>query len=68
MLQKSSRQHSGSGLPVCFAKKVAGIAIACNPAFIADARFFENIVVSRGLILGMFTDTESARSWLMGIK
>lgn len=47
------------------APKVARIAIACNPAFIADARFFENVVVNRGLSLGMFTDIESARSWLM---
>ena len=47
------------------APKVARIAIACNPAFIADARFFENVVVNRGLSLAMFTDIESARSWLM---
>jgi len=44
---------------------VVKIAIACNSAFITDARFFENVVVNRGLILCMFTDTGSARSWLM---
>ncbi|MCF8382013.1 MAG: hypothetical protein K9G39_00220 [Chlorobium sp.] len=47
------------------APKVARIAIVYNPAFIADAQFFENVVVNRGLILGMFTDLESARNWLM---
>ncbi|MGB8248066.1 MAG: hypothetical protein WCE98_08665 [Chlorobium sp.] len=41
------------------------IAIVCNPAFVADARFFENVVVNRGLILRMFIDPESAGRWLM---
>lgn len=41
------------------------IAIACNPKFQDDARFFENVVVNRGMILRMFLDIESARSWLM---
>lgn len=40
------------------------IAIVCNPAFNADARFFENVVVNRGLTLQMFTDTKSAKRWL----
>jgi hypothetical protein len=46
------------------APKVAKIAIVCNPAFIQDAQFFENVTVNRGLTLKVFTDTESAKQWL----
>jgi hypothetical protein len=40
------------------------IAIVCNPAFVADAIFFENVTVNRGLTLRMFTDMDKAREWL----
>ncbi|ACD90596.1 MAG: hypothetical protein HGA57_06270 [Chlorobium limicola] len=44
--------------------RVFKIAIVCNPTFNADARFYENVVVNRGLNLRMFSDIEKARSWL----
>ncbi|NTV99621.1 MAG: hypothetical protein HGA70_10725 [Chlorobiaceae bacterium] len=48
--------------------KIVKIAIVCNPAFLSDASFFENVVVNRGLQLRMFTDSEAARHWLFEIE
>ena len=45
---------------------LAKVAIVCNPACLADASFFENVVVNRGLTLRVFTDAEIARRWLRG--
>jgi hypothetical protein len=44
---------------------VAKVAIVCNPAFLSDASFFEDIVVNRGLTFRVFTDIESANHWLV---
>ncbi|NTV92605.1 MAG: hypothetical protein HGA72_04835 [Chlorobiaceae bacterium] len=46
------------------APAVAKIAIICNPAFLSNANFFENVVVNRRLRLRVFTDIETARNWL----
>jgi hypothetical protein len=43
---------------------VAKVAIVCNPRFISDASFFEDVVVNRGLTLRVFTDSEVAMHWL----
>ena len=44
---------------------VAKVAIVCNPMFLHDAKFFEDVVVNRGLTLRVFTNTETARRWLL---
>jgi len=46
------------------APKVARIAIVCQPGVIADAQFWENVVVNRGLSARAFVDIEAARKWL----
>jgi hypothetical protein len=43
---------------------IVKVAIVCNPAFLSDASFFEDIVVNRCLRFRVFTDTQSARQWL----
>ena len=43
---------------------LAKIAIICNPVFLSNANFFENVVVNRYLRLRIFTETELARDWL----
>lgn len=43
--------------------KIVKVAIVCNPDFLSDAGFFENVVVNRGLQLKMFTDVDRARRW-----
>jgi hypothetical protein len=45
---------------------VAKVAVTCNPAFLPEASFFEDVVVNRGLSLRVFTDIETARTWLLG--
>ncbi len=45
---------------------VAKVAIVCNPASLADASFFEDVVVNRGLTLRVFTDATIALQWLRG--
>jgi len=55
----------GKSLVSRIQNKPITIAIACNPQFREDARFFENVVVNRGLTLRMFPDVESAEIWLM---
>jgi len=47
---------------------VAKVAIVCNPASLYDAKFFEDVVVNRGLTLRVFTDTETATRWLFGLS
>jgi hypothetical protein len=39
-------------------------AIVCNPRFLADARFWEDTAVNRGLSVRVFTDPDAARRWL----
>jgi hypothetical protein len=40
------------------------IATVCNPSFISDATFFEDVVVNRGATLRIFTDVDKAKEWL----
>ncbi len=40
-------------------------AVVCNPQSISDAKFWETVAVNRGLRVRAFTDTDSARSWLL---
>jgi hypothetical protein len=40
------------------------ISVVCDPRFLADARFWETVAVNRGLRVRVFTDVESAHSWL----
>lgn len=60
--------YAGKSLVSRIQNKRITIAIACNPKFREDARFFENVVVNRGLTLRMFPDIESARIWLMNAR
>ncbi len=46
------------------APRMAKIALACNPRFMADAVFWENVAVNRGLIVKVFKDIDDARAWL----
>jgi len=46
------------------APAVTRAAIVCNPKQIADARFWETVVVNRGLQVRVFTDTNAAARWL----
>ncbi len=46
------------------APHVARIAIVCNPKFIEDARFWEDVAVNRGLTVRMFRDMVAATKWL----
>lgn len=43
---------------------VGRVALVCDPKHIADARFFEDVAVNRGLTLRAFTDLEAAVVWL----
>ena len=40
-------------------------ALVYNPAFKDDAKFWEDAITNRGLIVRIFTDIEQARQWLM---
>jgi len=46
------------------APAVARVAIVCNPGFLSDMGFFEDVVVNRGLALHFFRDIDTAREWL----
>jgi hypothetical protein len=46
------------------APAVARVALVCNPKYIADARFWEDVAVNRGLTVRVFTEVEAARAWL----
>lgn len=46
------------------APAVARIALVCRPPQVADARFWEDVVVNRGLIARVFTDVDAAVAWL----
>ncbi len=43
---------------------VAKVAIVCHPEYLSDARFFEDVVVNRGLRFRLFIDRECALNWL----
>lgn len=46
------------------APKVARVAIVCQPRFAADAAFWEDVAVNRGLTVRMFRDVAAAETWL----
>jgi hypothetical protein len=46
--------------------KLSKIALVCNPEFLSDASFYEDVVVNRGVYLRVFTDNEKATNWLNG--
>jgi hypothetical protein len=46
------------------APAVAKAAIVCNPKYVTEARFWETVVVNRGLQVRVFTDTDAAACWL----
>ena len=46
------------------APRVARVAIACNPEFIKDARFWETVAVNRGVMVRVFPDLAEATKWL----
>jgi hypothetical protein len=46
------------------APTVAWVAIVCNPTQVADARFFEDVAVNRGLTVRVFTELDAAAAWL----
>ena len=50
------------------APRVARVALVCNPKFMEDAVFWENVAVNRGLIVKVFKEVELARAWLMSLK
>lgn len=43
---------------------VVRIAIVCGVAHVEDARFWETVVVNRGLLARAFTDLDAAKSWV----
>ena len=47
--------------------RVARVAIVCNPKFIDDARFFEDVAVNRGLTVRVFQDPAIASQWLRDV-
>ncbi len=46
------------------APRVARIAIVCDERRLPDARFWEDVVVNRGLLARAFLDEAAAREWL----
>jgi hypothetical protein len=46
------------------APNVARVALVTRPQSMADARFWETVVVNRGLTARVFADVASARAWL----
>jgi hypothetical protein len=46
------------------APKLARVAIVCNNQSFQDARFWETVVVNRGLSARFFKDISAARNWL----
>ena len=46
------------------APHIARIALVCAPQFYADANFWENVAVNRGLSVCAFKDMERAKAWL----
>lgn len=40
------------------------VAVVCNEKFVADARFWENVAVNRGLRVRMFKSLDAAQTWL----
>ena len=46
------------------APHIARIALVCAPQFFADAAFWENVAVNRGLSVCAFKDLERAKAWL----
>jgi hypothetical protein len=46
------------------APHVGRIALVCNPKYLADARFWEDVAVNRGLTARMFKDMDTAILWL----
>lgn len=46
------------------APHIARIALVCAPQFFADASFWENVAVNRGLSVCAFKDMDRARAWL----
>lgn len=43
---------------------VVRIAVVCAPKSAADARFWENVAVNRGLTVRAFLDPDAAERWL----
>ncbi len=46
------------------APRVVKTAIVCNPRFSVDAFFWETVAVNRGVNVRMFSDLDTALSWL----
>lgn len=46
------------------APRVAKVALVCAPQYMADARFWEDVAVNRGLLVCAFKDLPSATQWL----
>jgi hypothetical protein len=46
------------------APAVARAAIVCQPKCVADARFWEDVAVNRGLCVRVFTSLDEGRRWL----
>ena len=49
------------------APAVAWVAIVCDPKQVADACFFEDVAVNRGLTVRVFTELDAATDWLKQI-
>ncbi len=46
------------------APRLAQVALVCNPQYIDDATFWENVAVNRGLTVKVFKELEAALHWL----
>ena len=47
-----------------YATQVVKVAIVCDQRFSADARFWEDVAINRGLTARFFKDITAARTWL----
>ena len=46
------------------APALARVAIVFHPDFLADAKFWENVAINRGLAVSFFKDMDKAKTWL----
>jgi hypothetical protein len=49
-----------------YGAQIEKVAIVCSPRFSADARFWEDVAVNRGLTVRVFREGDAARAWLRG--
>jgi len=56
--------HAAASFIAKYAPRIARGAIVCNPAYIDDAQFWENVAANRGLPVRVFKHIDDAWAWL----